>query len=337
MEASIKHRNSERYVPDHGYGLDEKVAGERRTRQVVVLTLIMMVIEIGAGMYVGSMALLADGWHMGTHAAALGITLFAYVYARRHCHNPQYTFGTGKVSALGGFASAVCLALVGVWVIIESIERLASPVAIRFDEAIAVAVLGLIVNLLSAWMLGGDHGHHHHHGDHGHDHHHGDHGHSHHHGDHGHGHHHDHNLQAAYLHVLADALTSVLAIVALVAGRSWGWAWMDPAMGIVGGLVIIKWSAGLLRPTSRVLLDAEVPLASVNAIRATLEADADNQVVDLHVWRVGPNHLAAIATVITHTPRPPTHYKALLEGFPELAHVTVEVHDCVEPNCPAAA
>ena len=288
-----------------------------------------MVVEITAGVYVGSMALLADGWHMGTHAAALGITLFAYVYARRHCHNPQFTFGTGKVSPLGGFASAVTLAMVGLWVIVESVERLLTPVAIRFDEAIIVAGIGLIVNLLSAWLLG-DH-HHHGHGAHDHHHHHGHGAHDHHH-HHGHGAH-DHNLRAAYLHVLADALTSVLAIIALIAGRQLGWTWMDPAMGLVGGVVIGKWSIDLLRQTSLVLLDAEVPLESVDAIRATLEADADNQVVDLHVWRVGSNHLAAITTIVTHTPQPPGHYKALLKNFDELTHITVEVQKCAEADC----
>ena len=314
----MKHHNSHRFVPDHEYGLDREQAGERRTLQVVVLTIVMMVIEITAGMYFGSMALLADGWHMGTHAAALGITVFAYVYARRHCRNPQYTFGTGKVSALGGFASAVTLALLGVWVIVESIERLVEPVAIHFNEAIGVAVLGLVVNLVSAWMLGLDNHHGHAHG-------------------HDHAHAHDHNLRAAYLHVLADAVTSVLAIVALLCGKMVGWTWMDPAMGIVGGLIIAKWAFGLLRPTSRVLLDAEVPMEAVDAMRAAIEADADNQVVDLHVWRVGPRHLAVIATVVTHRPRPPSHYKALLDRFAELAHVTVEVQSCVEPDCPAAA
>ncbi|MEO1338329.1 MAG: cation diffusion facilitator family transporter, partial [Myxococcota bacterium] len=182
--------------------------------------------------------------------------------------------------------------------------------------------IGLVVNLASAWLLGG---HEHHHHGHGHHHHHG----------HDH-HHHDHNLRAAYMHVLADALTSVLAIVALVAGRVWGWAWLDPAIGIVGGVVISKWSLDLLQTTSRILLDAEVPLESVDAIRSKLEADADNQVVDLHVWRVSPKHVAAIATVVTHEPRSPTHYKQLLAGFPQLTHITVEVHDCGKPNCPAA-
>ncbi len=309
----MKHRNSERYVVEHGYGLDQKVAGESRTRHVIVLTLIMMVIEIAAGFWGGSMALLADGWHMGTHAAALGITLFAYMYARRHCDDPQYTFGTGKVSALGGFASAVSLALMALWVIIESVGRLVQPVEIRFNEAIGVAAGGLLVNLVSAWMLGG---HHHHSPE---------------------PHHHDHNLRAAYAHVLADAVTSILAIVALTAGKILGWIWMDPLMGIVGGLIIGRWALGLLRPTSRVLLDAEVPLESVTAIRAALEDDADNQVVDLHVWRIGPRHLAVIATVVTHEPRPPGHYKRLLHGFPELAHLTVEVQNCMEPDCPAAA
>ena len=314
----MKHHNSQRYVPDHGYGLDQKMAGERRTLQVVALTIVMMVIEVAAGVYFGSMALLADGWHMGTHAAALGITLFAYVYARRNCHNPRYTFGTGKVSALGGFASAVTLALVGLWVIIESGERLFEPVDIRFDEAIVVAFVGLAVNLLSAWLLGLGHEHHHHHGFEA-------------------PHSHDHNLRAAYLHVLADALTSVLAIVALLCGKTWGWTWLDPAIGVLGGIIIVRWSVGLIRPTSRVLLDAEVSLEAVDSIRSTLEQDADNQVVDLHVWRVGPQHLAAIATIVTHTPQPPSHYKRLLGRFPELVHITVEVQNCAEPDCPAAA
>jgi cation diffusion facilitator family transporter len=313
---------------------------------VVGITLAMMVGEIAAGSAFGSMALLADGWHMGTHAAALGVAVFAYAYARRHAGDPRYTFGTGKVGALGGFASAVGLAVVALLVLAESAARLASPVTIRFDEAIAVAVLGLLVNLGSALLLRGadhhGHDHGHRHRDHDRDH---DHGHDHAH-DPGHGHdhatgahaqrHRDHNLRAAYLHVLADALTSVLAIVALVTGRSLGWTWMDPVMGIVGAAVIARWSYGLLRDTSAVLLDGEVEQARRRAIAEAIEGGGEDRVADLHVWRVGPRHLAAILSVVTHSPRPPSHYRALLAPFPDLVHVTVEVNACAAGERPAA-
>jgi cation diffusion facilitator family transporter len=275
------------------------------------------------------MALLADGWHMGTHAAALGVAVFAYRYARRHAADPRYSFGTGKVGALGGFASAVGLAVVSLVVFGESVSRLASPVVIRFDEAIAVAVLGLAVNVGCALLLRDDH--HDHARDHDHPHHEHDHDAAHEHGDgdaepaHAHR---DHNLRAAYLHVLADALTSVLAIVALLAGRTFGWTWMDPVMGIVGSMVIARWSFGLLRDTSAVLLDAEVASSRRDAMRAAIEAHEGNRVADLHVWRVGPRHLAAIISVVTAVPREPTHYRRLLGEFDDLAHVTVEVHAC---------
>jgi cation diffusion facilitator family transporter len=311
----------ERWTHRHDYGAGGR-EGERRTRWVVGITLAMMIAEIVAGTVFGSMALLADGWHMGTHAAALGVAVFAYVYARRHAGDPRYSFGTGKVGALGGFASAVGLAVVALLVLGESVMRLSSPVTIRFDEAIGVAVLGLMVNLGCALLLRDqDHAHdrdrdHDHDPDPAHD------------GGHGHGEHHDHNLRAAYLHVLADALTSVLAIVALLAGRSLGWTWMDPGMGIVGSLVIARWSWGLLRDTSHVLLDGEIAGARREAITRAVEADADNRVADLHVWRVGPRELAAIVSVVTHTPRDPAHYRALLGAFPDLAHVTVEVNGC---------
>ncbi len=318
---------------EHRFGTDAPASGERRTRWVVAVTLAMMAGEIVAGTLYGSMALLADGWHMGTHAAALGVTLFAYVYARRHAGDARYTFGTGKVGALGGFASAVGLAVVAVLVLGESAMRLASPVRIRFDEAIGVAVLGLAVNLACAWLLRDhdhDHGHDHGHGpahDHDHDH---EHEHEHEHEaahDHAaHVHHRDHNLRAAYLHVLADALTSVLAIAALLAGRSLGWAWMDPVMGVVGGLVIARWSWSLLRDTAAVLLDGEVGEARRGELRRAVEAGGEARVVDLHVWRVGPRHLAAIVSVVTPAPRQPAHYRALLARFEDLAHVTVEVH-----------
>ena len=300
-----------RWQHDHAFVARHGTSGERRTRWVVGITLAMMAGEIVAGLAFGSMALLADGWHMGTHAAALGVAVFAYRYARRHAADPRYSFGTGKVGALGGFASAVGLAVVALVVFGESVSRLANPVAIRFDEAIAVAVLGLAVNVGCALLLRDEHDHNHEHDDH-------------------HlerePHHRDHNLRAAYLHVLADALTSVLAIVALEAGRTFGWTWMDPVMGIVGSLVIARWSFGLLRDTSAVLLDAEVATSRREAIRAAVEADSDTQVADLHVWRVGPRHLAAIVSVVGAVPLEPADYRARLRAFPDLAHVTVEVN-----------
>jgi cation diffusion facilitator family transporter len=303
----------------HTFETDVPARGERRTRWVVAITVSMMVVEIVAGTMFGSMALLADGWHMGTHAAALSVAVFAYMYARRHAADPRYSFGTGKVGALGGFASAVGLAVVALLVLVESATRLARPVAIRFDEAIGVAAVGLAVNLACAWLLRErDHGH--------------DHAATHEapadDGDHRRDHHRDHNLRAAYLHVLADALTSVFAIVALLTGKVLGWTWMDPVMGIVGALVIARWSAGLLRDTSAVLLDAEVASARRDAILSAIEGGREDRVSDLHVWRVGPRHLAAIVSVVASEPRPPSAYKERLHGFPDLAHVTVEVHPC---------
>ena len=302
---------------DHGFAAGHGSRGERRTRWVVGITLVMMTGEIVAGLAFGSMALLADGWHMGTHAAALGVAVFAYRYARKHATDPRYSFGTGKVGALGGFASAVGLAVVAAFVFGESVARLAQPVAIRFDEAIGVAVLGLAVNIACALLLRDD------------DHEHGHHPHGYEHEAHAHR---DHNLRAAYLHVVADALTSVLAIVALLAGKTLGFTWMDPVMGIVGSIVIARWSLGLMRDTSAVLLDAEVAASRREAIRAVLEAQDDNRVSDLHVWRVGPRHLAAIVSVVTAEPRGAAHYKELLGGFEDLVHVTVEVHACPTPR-----
>ncbi|MCB1759420.1 MAG: CDF family Co(II)/Ni(II) efflux transporter DmeF [Gammaproteobacteria bacterium] len=298
----------------------DSARGERRTRYVVLLTACMMVIEIAAGYHYGSMALLADGWHMGTHVAALGISLFAYSYARRHATNPYFSFGTGKVASLGGFASAVALAVVALLMGMESIERLLSPQAIRFNEAILVAVVGLAVNLLSAWLLRGDHEHHHHH----------DHAHQHDHADH---HHHDHNLRAAYMHVLADALTSVLAILALLCGRAFGWIWMDALMGVVGAVVISRWSLGLIRESSGVLLDSSADDHLAAQVRSAIENEADNRIADLHLWRVGPNRFAAIISLVTHDPREPVHYKQLLADFGRLVHVTIEVNGCPGDAC----
>lgn len=305
-----------RWRHDHAFGTGERAPGERGTRLVVALTVAMMAVEVVAGLMLGSMALLADGWHMGTHAAALGVAAFAYVYARRHAGDPRYSFGTGKVGALSGFASAVGLAVVALLVGGESLSRIASPVAIRFDEAILVAGVGLAVNLLSALLLRDHRDHDHHHGHNGHD------------DGHHHVHHRDHNLRGAYLHVLADALTSVLAIIALSAGKWLGWAWLDPAMGIVGAVVIARWSVALLRDTAAVLLDAEVQSEQRRDIQGAIEAEADTRVADLHVWRVGPRHLAAIVTVVATQPCDPSHYRALLRRFEDLAHVTVEVQRC---------
>jgi len=295
---------------------NENRSAERNTMKVIWLTLVMMVIEIVAGWMYGSMALLADGWHMGTHFFALGITAFAYYYARKHADNPDYSFGTGKVAVLGGFTSAIVLAMVALLVAVESLQRLVRPEGIRFDEALLVAVIGLIVNLISALLLhGGSHAH----TD----------------CDDAHHHHHDHNLKAAYLHVLADALTSVLAIVALLAGRQLGWVWLDPVMGVVGALVISRWAYGLLRDTSRILLDRDGCGETSARIHTLIEADGDNRIADLHLWKLSSNQMAAILSVVTHHPKPPGYYKALLEELNNLHHLTVEVHlgdgaPCVE-------
>ena len=298
---------------------------ERRTWVVIALTAAMMVGEIIAGAVFGSMALLADGFHMATHAGALAIAAVAYLYARRHAQDERFTFGTGKLGELAGYSSAVILAVIALLIGFESVVRLTAPVPIRFNEAIAVAVLGLLVNLASAWLLrdSGDHHSHGHHDHHDHSRHHGVHDPAH---PHAHGHH-DHNLRSAYFHVLADALTSVLAIVGLLAGRTYGWLWMDPLMGMVGAVVIARWSWGLLRGAGAVLLDTMPDQALSDRIRQSLEQGGD-RVSDLHLWRVGPGHMAVIAAVVSDRPREPGHYKARLAGLPQLSHVTIEVHPC---------
>ncbi|MGF9692963.1 CDF family Co(II)/Ni(II) efflux transporter DmeF [Rhizobium sp. 0TCS1.26] len=310
---------------DHVFLGQNHRRNERKVWAVIALTTATMVAEIVAGSVYGSMALLADGWHMSTHAGAMLIAAGAYWYARREARNARFTFGTGKLGDLAGFASAVALAIVALLIAVESLLRLASPTAIEFDQAILVAVLGLAVNIVSAFLLRDEphgHGHGHDHGHH-HDTHHGGH-----HGAH-HGQHHrhgaDHNLRAAYLHVLADALTSVLAIFALLLGRAYGWIWLDPAMGIVGGLVIARWSWGLIRQTSGVLLDT-VPEdgALADTIRRRVE-QAGDRLTDLHVWQVGPGHNAAILSIVSNDPRDPSTYKARLAGLEQLSHVTVEV------------
>lgn len=287
------------------------------------MTAVTMVVEIVAGQLVGSMALLADGWHMGTHVAAFAISIFAYHYARRYAGSPRYSFGTGKVSVLGGFASAVALAVVALIMALESIQRMLSSQTIHFDEAILIALFGLAVNLLCAALL--------------HDHHvqdqaaHAVHGV---HEDHEHPHKHpDHNLRAAYLHVLADTLTSLLAVAALLSGKYLGWHRLDSIMGIVGAAVIMHWSYRLILETSAILLDQAGNGQMREEIRKRLESDSDNRVSDMHVWKVGPGHYSALISIVTHYPRDPNHYKNLLAGFQELSHVTVEVNACQSEPC----
>ena len=288
--------------------------GESRTKQVLVITAITMVVEIVAGTVFGSMALLADGWHMGTHTAAFAITIFAYQYSRRHTDNREFTFGTGKVSVLGGFASAIALAVVALFMGFESIQRFFEPLEIHFNEAIVIAIIGLLVNLFCAFLLHGSHKHNHDGQKQAH-------------------HHHDPNLRGAYLHVLADALTSILAILALFFGKIYGWHWLDPLIGIVGALVISRWSYGLLVDTSVILLDKNINQKNIHAIQQKIEADSDNRVSDIHVWKVGPLDYAAIISLVTHYPKNIEYYKKLVNDFKELSHVTIEVNECKEEPC----
>lgn len=315
-------------IHDHVFLGQDHDANARRTLAVVALTAAMMVGEIIAGYLTGSMALLADGFHMATHAGALSVAALAYAFAKRHARNPRFTFGTGKVGDLAGFSSALLLGVVALGIAIESVLRLLEPRPVIFGTAILVAVVGLVVNVVSALLLG--HGHHH-----GHEHHHHGHGDGHHH-DHGHKHHHhddhhghgplgqqgDNNLRAAYLHVLADALTSVLAIVALLAGRTLGWVWLDPAMGIVGSVVIARWSWSLMRDSALVLLDATDP-ALEDEVREQVEGAGDARITDLHLWRVGPEAHAAIVSVTGSVDVETVRTR--LHPVHELAHVTVEV------------
>ena len=300
---------------DHFFLGSDHQRNERKVWLVIALTASMMLVEIVAGSIYGSMALVADGWHMSTHAGAMLITALAYRFARQHVGNPRFTFGTGKLGDLAGFASAIVLALIALLIAWESLVRLTQPIHIDFNQAIAVAVVGLGVNLVCAWLLKDDHAHHGH--NHGHHHHDYDH--------HVPGKSRDNNLRAAYIHVLADALTSVFAIVALLLGRSYGWLWADPVMGVVGALVIARWSWGLIRDSGSVLLDAAVEGEEVRQeIREAVEPTG-SEVTDLHVWQVGPGHFAAIVSLVAREPQEPAHYKALLAHIHELSHVTIEV------------
>ena len=297
----------DQWTHDHVFLGPRHARNERRTWFVVALTAVMMVAEIVAGTLFGSMALLADGWHMATHAAALGIAALAYLFARQQARNTHFTFGTGKFGDLAAFASAIILGIIAIQIAFESAERLVSPVPIAYSEAVAVAVLGLAVNLVSAWLLRD--GHH----DHGH-------GHPHH-------HHRDNNLRAAYIHVVADAATSVLAIAALVTAMVLQWTWADPAVGIIGAVVIGSWAIGLIRASGAVLLDVNSDKNLETVIRDRLETRGD-RVTDLHLWQVGPGHRAAVISVISDDPLAPAIYKRRLGGLRGLSHVTIEVELC---------
>jgi cation diffusion facilitator family transporter len=297
-------RKAHDFVPDFSHA-------ERRTRIVIGITAAMMVVEIAVGLISHSMALLADGWHMSTHVIAFLITAVAYYLARRHAANARFSFGTGKIGVLGGFTSAVVLAIVAFLMAGESVHRLFTPLTIHFNEAIAIACLGLLVNLGCAVLLGD------------HDHKSGD----------GSAHHQDLNLRAAYFHALADAFTSVLAILALTGGKFFGWAWLDPVVGIVGSGVVFSWAYSLLRDTSGILLDRTPPSSDLpDEIRRVVESDGDSLVTDLHVWQVGIGKFAAMLSVVAHQPKSSDSYRELLREHDELVHVTIETQHCREEH-----
>ncbi|MBL4765153.1 MAG: cation transporter [Colwellia sp.] len=293
----MENDSSIQWEHSHNFGIDTKLH-ENKVKIVFWLTTIIMVLEIGAGTWSGSMALLADGWHMGTHSAAFLIAICAYSYAKKHANNKDFSFGTGKVNSLGGFASAIALAIVALMMIIESALRLLEPQSIHFNEAIVVAIIGLVVNIASVFILHDDH-----HGE----------------------HHHDHNMKAAYFHVLADTLTSVLAIVALLVGKYVGLLWMDPLMGIVGAIVIFRWSYGLVKESSEVLLDKSIKSSTIEKISIALRK-RNTVINDIHVWRVATAHQAAILTVTATEPLSSSEYGDILKGLlPQLSHISIEI------------
>lgn len=305
----------------HVFDRDNPLA-ERNTRWALVLTVVMMVAEIAGGWAFGSMALLADGWHMSSHAVALGLSVAAYAAARRLAHDRRFTFGTWKIEVLGGYTSAILLVGVAALMVWQSVERLLHPTDIHYDEALVVGGIGLLVNLACAWLLRDGHHHHHHHEPHGHE---------------GHGHHHAHahddhpqdlNLRAAYLHVVADAATSVLAIAALFGGKLWGITWLDPVMGLVGALLITVWASGLIKDTARGLLDADMDAPVVEEIREAIgQGPIPARLCDLHVWRVGPGRYACIVSLDTSSAdAQPEDFKRLLRIHEELVHISVEVN-----------
>jgi cation diffusion facilitator family transporter len=291
----------------HAYGTEAARHAERRTRWVVALTFATMLVELLAGVLTGSMALLADAWHMASHVGAMALAAFAYWFSRRYADDARFTFGTGKVSALAGYSSALLLGVVAFWMVWESVQRLFDPVAIHYAEAMAVAALGLAVNLASAWLLQDAP-----------------------HEEHAHL---DHNLRAAYLHVLADALTSVLAIVALAGGMFFGWRFLDPLMGLIGAAVVGRWAWGLARDGAKTLLDAEDHAPATTEIRRIIGSLPDHEIADLHVWRVGPASRACILSLVTHSLLPTEHYRQLLVGVAGIDHLTLEVNQCRDARC----
>ncbi len=300
----------EGWTHDHVFGQDQKREGEKRTLLIVLLTAAMMAVEITFGLISGSMALLADGLHMASHTVALSISVFAYVISRRLASDRRFAFGVGKINSLAGFASAILLLGFALTMVVESTARLIDPVAIVFDQAIIVAAIGLVVNGLSAWVLMStphDHGHSH---------------------DHYHQNEHDHNLRGAYLHVLADALTSILAIVALLAGKYMGAAWLDPLMGIVGAALVTRWSFGLIREAIKVLLDNQADQHQLDELRVAIERGTSDRVSDLHLWSIGHGIFAAEIAVVSDDPQSPEHYKSLIPCHQNIVHANVEVHRC---------
>ena len=287
---------------------------ERRTWAVIILCVLMMVAEIIGGILSGSLALIADGLHMSTHAGALLLAALAYTLARKYAADPNFSFGTGKFGDLAGYSSAIVLAMIALLIGYEAVLRLLDPVPIAFNEAIPIAALGLVVNIASAWLLAGGRSH-------GHDHH-GDHDHAHHHAE--GAHHRDNNMRAAIVHVAADAAVSVLVIAGLLLARAFGWLWMDALAGLIGALVIASWSIGLLRDTGAILLDRTPDTRLAENVKKAVESDGD-RVTDLHLWRLGPGHLGAIVSIATAQPRESAHYRQKLAQFPDLSHLTVEV------------
>jgi cation diffusion facilitator family transporter len=301
---------------------DPDLYAEKMTKRVVFLTFFMMVVEIVAGYVYHSMALLADGWHMSTHTVALTVALLTFIIARRHAHDRKYTFGSWKIEVLGGFTSGLMLGTVGLTMGYVSVERFANPVPIQYDQALVITIIGLAVNFLSAFMLkGNNHSHRHRH----------------HHGEETHSHEHatheknvNLNLKAAYIHVIADAMTSVLAIIALAGAKYLGWIWLDPLMGVVGAVLILKWTCSLLKETVCILIDRESNGALPEKIKQTIEADGEIKISDLHLWKVGMNKYACIISVVTADPQAVTFYKEKLDEFEEIVHLTVEVNSCTK-------
>ena len=294
-----------RWTHSHSFGQEKKRPGELRTFIVIALTTGMMAVEITAGIAYGSIALLADGLHMGSHAVALSVNALAYVYARRQALSGRFSFGTGKVNTLGGYTGAILLALFALLMAWESCQRLLNPINIVFNQAIAIATVGLVVNGASAFILGDQHDHAHEPGHHHHE--------------------HDHNLEAAYLHVLADALTSLLAIAALLTGKYFGTLWMDPVIGLVGALIVARWSYGLLKSTSAILLDTQRSDGTIEIISNLIEASGENRVVDFHLWSIGSGLEAALVTVVSSAPQSPDYYRQLIGSQHAIAHLTIEV------------